>query len=144
MSRLRKITSPWKSLFFMGNECKMRKTLMTYLAEEGINCQVKDGVLIMDYNDCSFVIAFELFDDFAECSMGYQCADDDYTKLSTTDKTCLAGKSNTTTENHTIVRAYADSFLLETSFYFTSEFMLLTLFKKHFEEMCECYQYQQK
>ena len=52
--RLRKVTGFWKSLFFMGNVCKMRKSLIAYLQEEGLECEVKNGHIQFVYNDNTF------------------------------------------------------------------------------------------
>ncbi len=46
--RLRKATSFWKSLFFMGNICKMRKSMMNYLTEEGLKCDLVDGDIVFE------------------------------------------------------------------------------------------------
>ena len=48
--RLRKVVSFWKSMFFMGNVYKMRKSLMEYLREEGLDCEVKDGEILIKYS----------------------------------------------------------------------------------------------
>lgn len=37
IGNLRKTTGVWKSLFFMGNVCKMRQALISYLLEEGVD-----------------------------------------------------------------------------------------------------------
>ena len=43
IGNLRKTIGVWKSLFFMGNVCKMRQTLISYLLEEGVEAKVEDG-----------------------------------------------------------------------------------------------------
>lgn len=52
--RLRKMNGFWKSLSFIGNECKMRNALMEYLQEEGFKCQLEDGIVIFDYNESHY------------------------------------------------------------------------------------------
>ena len=79
--KLRKVTGFWKSLFFMGNVCKIRKCLMGYLGEEGLKCEFVDGEIIFEYNYCHFTISFVVNDGFSECHISYRCDDDDYEKL---------------------------------------------------------------
>lgn len=133
--RLRKATSFWKSLFFMGNICKMRKSMMNYLTEEGLKCDLVDGDIVFEFNDCHFCTSFNLSDDYAECTICYRCEDDDYEKLDMNDKTFMADGVNTDMENHATVYAFNDSILVATSFYFTNENMMIDLFSKHFEEL---------
>jgi len=135
--RLRKATSFWKSLFFMGNVSKMRKCLMAYLTEEGLKCELVDGDVIFEFNDCHFSTSFVVNDDFSECLISYRCEDEDYEKLDMADKTFMADKVNTDMENHAIVYAFNDSIQVTTSFYFTSKDMMIDLFSKHFEELTE-------
>lgn len=133
--RLRKATSFWKSLFFMGNICKMRKSMMNYLTEEGLKCELVDGDIVFEFNDCHFCTSFILSNDYTECIISYRCEDDDYEKLDMNDKTFMADKVNTDMENHATVYAFNDSIQVTTSFYFTSENMMIDLFSKHFEEL---------
>lgn len=133
--RLRKATSFWKSLFFMGNICKMRKSVMKYLTEEGLKCDLVDGDVVFEYNECHFCTSFILSDNYAECIINYRCEDDNYEKLDMNDKTFMADKVNTDNENHATVYAFNDSIQVTTSFYFTSKNMMIDLFSKHFEEL---------
>ena len=52
--RLRQMNGFWRSLSFIGNECKMRNALMEYLKEEGLKCQLEDGIVIFDYNESHY------------------------------------------------------------------------------------------
>ena len=133
--RLRKVVSFWKSMFFMGNVYKMRKALMSYLKEEGLNCEVKDGEILIEFNESYFSSSINENDGYNECTIMYQCTDEDYAKLDIQDKTFMADKVNTDLENHATVYAYDESFYITTSFYFTSKQMLLNLFASHFEEL---------
>ncbi len=133
--RLRKVASFWKSLFFMGNVYKMRKSLMSYLQEEGIKCEIKDGEIIMEFNESYFSCVINECEGYNECSIMYQCQDEGYSKLDLQDKTFMADKVNTDIENHATVYTYDEIFRVKTSFYFTSKQMLLNLFASHFEEL---------
>lgn len=133
--RLRKATSFWRSLFFVGNICKMRKSIMNYLSEEGLKCELTDGDVVFEFNERHFIASFVIYEDYAECLITYQCEDEEYKKLSMADKTFVADKVNTDLENHATVYAFNDSIRVSTSFYFTSKSMMLNLFSNHFEEL---------
>ena len=135
--KLRKVTGFWKSLFFMGNVCKIRKCLMGYLEEEGLKCEFVDGEIIFEYNDCHFTTSFVVNDGFSYCHISYRCDDDDYEKLNMADKAFVADKVNTDMGNQAIVYAFKDNIQVNTSFYFTSKNMMIDLFSKHFEELTE-------
>lgn len=135
--RLRKVVGFWKSLFFMGNVYKIRKSLMSYLKEEGLNCEIKDGEILIEFNESYFSSSIGENEDYTECTIMYQCTDEDYAKLDIKEKTFMADKVNTDLENHATVYAYDDSFYITTSFYFTSKQMLLNLFVSHFDELVD-------
>jgi len=135
--RLGKATSFWKSLFFMGNVCKMRKCLKGYLEEEGLKCEIVDGDVKFEFNDCRFTTSFILNDGYSECLISYRCGNDDYEKLNIADKTFIADKVNTEMQNHAIIYAFNESIQVSTSFYFSSKRMMIDLFSKHFEELTE-------
>lgn len=137
IGRLRKMNGFWRSLSFVGNECKMRSTLMEYLQEEGLKCQLEDGIVIFEFNECHFNALFNLHDGFAECVMYYQCGGEEYETLEMPDKTFISDKVNTETENHCTVLAFNDNLRIETSFYFSNKRMMLNLFSQHFEELTE-------
>ena len=137
VGKLRKMTGFWKGLFFMGNQCKMRKALMKYLHEEGLKCKLEDGIVIFEFNECNFIAEFNIYEGYAECEMSYCCGDNDYEALDMQDKTFTADKVNTDKENHCIVLAYHDNLKLRTSFYFTNKRMMLDLFSLHFEELTD-------
>lgn len=133
--KLRRTTSFWRSLFFMGNVCKMRKSLMGFLHEEGLKCKLSDGAILFEFNDCHFAASFSVEQHYGECVICYRCTDEDYERLGIGDKTFIADKVNADMENHVTVLAFDDRIDVVTSFYFTDENMMLDLFAKHFEEM---------
>ena len=137
IGNLRKTTGFWKSLFFMGNVCKMRQTLISYLLEEGMNAKVEDGQIIFEYNESLFVVDFEMNEHYSECIINFKCEDDEYESLTTNDKTYIADKVNTDKENHATVYTFNDSFNVSTSFYFCNKQMMLDLFRIHFRDMTE-------
>jgi len=135
--RLRKMNGFWKSLSFIGNECKMRNALMEYLQEEGLKCQLEDGIVIFDYNESHYSTHFQVHDGFAECKICYETSAEDYEALELQDKTFIADKTNTDVENHCKVLAFNDSLRVETTFYFTNKQMMINLFSQHFDELNE-------
>ena len=137
IGRLRKMNGFWRGLSFIDNQCKMRTTLMEYLHEEGLKCQLEDGILIFEFNECNFHTQFTLHNGFAECEISYQCGGEDYEALEMQDKTFIADKVNTEMDNHCTVLAFNDNFRVNTSFYFSNKRMLLNLFSQHFEELTE-------
>ena len=135
--RLCKMTGFWKGLFFMGNQRKMSKALIKHLREEGVGCRLENDVIIFEFGDCNFVVAFILHEDCAECVMSYSCGEDKYEALDMPDKTFIADNANVENENHCVAVAYNDVLVVRTSFYFTSKRMMLGLFSRHFEELIE-------
>lgn len=135
--KLRRTTGFWKSLFFVGNQCKMRKALMDFLHEEGLKCELEDGVVFFDFNENHYYAEFNLLDDYAECVISYDCSDENYEALEMLDKTFIADKVNTDKLNHCIVLAFNDNLKVQTSFYFMNKRMLLDLFSLHFEELTD-------
>lgn len=136
--RLRKVVSFWKSMFFMGNVYKMRKSLMEYLREEGLDCEVKDGEILIKYSESYFTASINENAGYNECIIMYRCQDEDYAKLEIHEKAYMADKVNTDQDNHAMVQAYDEILYISTSFYFTSKKMLLNLFAIHFEELTDC------
>ena len=135
--RLRQMNGFWRSLSFIGNECKMRNALMEYLKEEGLKCQLEDGIVIFDYNESHYSTHFQVHDGFAECEICYETSAEDYGALELSDKTFIADKTNTEVNNHCKVLAFDDSLRIETSFYFTNKRMMINLFSHHFDELNE-------
>lgn len=134
MENLRKVNGFWKSLFFMGNICKMRKALMEYLHQEGISAGMKDGDVMFEYNDLTFTAEFRLIDGYAECTVEYY-SEEGYRMLDANQKANITNKINSAEENHAIVLSFDEGYCVKTSFYFTSRRMMLDLFCKHFEEL---------
>lgn len=135
--KLRKTTSFWKSLFFMGNICKMRTALASYLHEEGLKCEIADGEVGFEFNDFQFSATLDLHDGIGECTISFEFEDEKYEKLEMKDKTFIADRVNIDQENHVTLLAYVNSFEAVTSFYFTSKDMLINFFSLHFKELTE-------
>lgn len=135
--RLRKATSFWKSFFFMGNVCKMRNALMSYLQEEGLKCEIADGEIMFKFNDSHFTTVLTSNGEIGECTICFECEDDEYEKLDQKEKTYMADKVNIDMDNHATVFAYSGSFEVKASFYFTNKEMLINLFSAHFEDLTE-------
>ena len=120
---------------FTSNITKLRKVAMDYFASEGIACEIKDGELLFKFNDSIYTLQLGTGDDYAECIIVYECNADEYASLDLAEKTFVADKVNTDLYNHATVYAYGDSIKVDSTFYFTSEKMLVELFIKHFKEL---------
>lgn len=132
---LNNVANFWSSLSFKGNINKMRKCLLSYLKNEGIKCEIKDGWIIFEFNDSIYEVIFLVGSKCAECVIAFEIYDEAYEKLEQNDKTFIADKVNTELENHAPVYAYNDSLKVRSAFYFTSKAIMLNLFIKHFEEL---------
>lgn len=110
---------------------------MDYLQEEGLKCQLEDGIVIFDYNESHYSTHFQVHNGFAECEICYETCAEDYEALELSDKTFIADKANTDVENHCKVLAFNNSLRIETSFYFTNKRMMINLFSQHFDELNE-------
>jgi len=137
ISSLHKGSGFWNHFTFMGNVCKMRTELSSYLNNEGVECKIEDGLCIFKYDDYNFVASIDLHKEYAECKIEFQCEDEDYEKLDIDEKTFIADKVNTDLENHCIALSFNDSVKSVTSFYFTSKSMMFELFSQHFKELTE-------
>lgn len=131
------ITSWWNRLSFTSNVNRMRKAIMSYLANEGVKCEIKDGSIVCEFQESYYSIDFTIHNNFAECRIGYECAGKEYAAMQLSDKTFVADKVNIQLENHAVVYAYTDSFEVRSSFFFSSKAMLLQLFVNHFNELNE-------
>ncbi len=138
MAILSKVTGFWDGFSFVKNVKKMREALIEYFKEEGIACEIKDGSLLFEYDECHYTVNFAAGDDYAECGIIYSIEDEAYTALELGDKTFIAAKTNNEVDNHAIVYVYNESIKLASTFYFTSKKMMLELFIKHFNELREC------
>lgn len=122
---------------FTSNIAKLRKAVMDYFASEGIACEIRDGKLLFWFNDNVYTMVFGVGNEYAECSIVYECDADEYVNFEQHDKTFLADKVNTELENHATVYAFNDTLKVVSTFYFTSKSMLIDLFVKHFNELNE-------
>ena len=137
MAFLNSAASYLRSLSFVNNVKKMRSSLIEFFKEEGITCEVKDGILMFEYKEVWYDVNFIAGDDYAECCIVYECNAEEYVNLEQHDKTFLADKVNAELENHATVYAFNDSFKVTSAFYFTSKRILIDLFVKHFNELNE-------
>lgn len=132
-----KIASVWKRITFKGNISKMRFSLVDYLTTEGVNSQISDGVVLFEYDNCHFMVDFNLDSNYPECITTFEIEDDDYEALDITDKTFISDRVNTDMENHATVYTFNNSVKLKTSFFFTKKEMMLELFCLHFAELTQ-------
>ena len=97
----------------------------------------EDGIVIFEFNECSFIAEFIVHEGYAECNLSYCCVDDEFEALDMSDKTFIADKTNMVKENHCVAVAYNDVLKLHTSFNFTSKRMMIELLSRHFEELTD-------
>ena len=128
-------TSFWDKLFFKRNIRKIRKALLNYLSEEGIEYQMVDGGIRMIWKESVYVIHFDMNYEYPLCEISYHVGDDDYQALEVPQKTFIADKVNTDKARLSTVKAFNDEICISTSFYFTSKKMLLVLFFNHFTDL---------
>ena len=133
-----KISGIFSGFSFTNNIGKMRKALMDYFKEEGITCEIKDGALLFEYEEDWYVVNFIAGEDYAECGLVFSIEDENYAALETSDKTFIAAKVNNEVDNHATVQVYNERIKICSTFYFTSEKMMMQLFFKHFNELREC------
>lgn len=138
MAFLNSAASYLRSFSFVNNVKKMRSSLIEFFKEEGITCEVKDGILMFEYKELWYGVNFIAGDDYAECGIVFSFEDELYEKLELADKTLMAAKVNNEVDNHATIYVYNDSFKIVSTFYFASKSMLMELFMKHFTEMREC------
>lgn len=100
---MRIVASVWKRITFKGNISKMRSSLVDYLTTEGVNSQISGDVLLLEYDNCHFMVDFNLDSNYLECTITYEIEDDDNEVLDITDKTFISDRVNTDMENHAIV-----------------------------------------
>lgn len=133
---MNKVTiSFWDKLFFKRNIRKIRKALLNYLSEEGIEYQMVDGDIRMIWKESVYVIHFDMNYEYPLCEISYHVGDDDYQALEVSQKTFIADKVNTDKARLSTVKAFNDEICISTSFYFTSKKMLLVLFFNHFTDL---------
>lgn len=129
------ITSVWKSLFFKSNIYKIRKTIINYLTGEGIKTEMIDGSILATVHDNEYAIDFDLENEYPRCDIMFKVEAEEYQTLELSQKTFIADKINTDEYRHTVVKAFNESIVLETHFYFTSRKMLLSLFYDYFVDL---------
>lgn len=131
------VLSGWRSLFFRHNINKIRKTILDYLANEGIDAQVKDGVIRITLDDFHYTIEFDLSGEYPRCDISFQIDDEEYKSLKLSQKTFIADKINTDEDRRSTVKAFNTSIVVDTHFYFANKRMLLSLFCDYFVDLKE-------
>lgn len=129
------VLSFWEKFRFRCNINKIRKSIMEYLTNEGIENKLVKGSIQVTYEDYKYAVDFNLDKEYPCCNITFEIADEDYQALELSDKTFIADKVNTEEEHHSVVKCYNDSISVETRFYFTDKKMLLTLFYTHFTDL---------
>ena len=130
-------TSFWDSIFFKRNIRRIRKALLDYLSEEGIEYQMIDGDIRMIWEESVYVIHLHMDKDYPNCEISYLAGDEAYQALELSRKTFIADKVNTDKVRLSIVKAFNDEIYISTNFYFISKKMLLVLFFNHFLDLRE-------
>lgn len=129
------VLSFWKGLCFRHNIGKIRKTIMNYLADEGVKAEIQDGSVLVTFEDNIYTVDFYLDDEYARCDIEFSTKDEDYQKLELSQKTFIADKVNTDEYRHSVVKSFNNSLSAETHFYFTDKRMLLALFYAYFMDL---------
>lgn len=81
-----------------------------------------------DHGDYKFDAEFKAIENYAECIIESMCEDKDYDNLDVKDKNFIADKVNVEEVNHYITRAYDNTVVVHTSYYFSNTEMMLTIF----------------
>lgn len=72
------ITSFWKRLFFRYDVSRMRKTVVDYLTAEGIQAEVKDGMIQVLFEDYYYNVEFDLDGEYPRCDISFRMKDEMY------------------------------------------------------------------
>ena len=141
------ITSFWKRLFFCYDVSRMRKAVVDYLTAEGIQAEVKDGMIQVLFEDYYYNVEFDLDGEYPRCDISFRLKDEMYEKLDLPRKTFIADKVNTDEERLSTLKAFGDVLIVDAHFYFANRKMLLSLFYKYFadvkhavDDMCDLLQ----
>lgn len=129
--------SVWKRMFFKSNIGRIRKAIMDYLQEEGINVSFEDGLLVITLDDYHYSIDFDVDNDYPLCCIIFRLCCPEYKDLELSQKTFIADKINTNENRHSIVKSFTDEIVVDTHFYFNSKSMLLILFHDYFVDLKE-------
>lgn len=129
--------SVWKRMFFKSNIGRIRKAIMDYLQEEGINVSFENGLLIVTLDDCYYNIDFDVDNEYPLCSIIFRLGCAEYKELKISQKTFIADKINTNENHQSIVKSFTDEIVVYTHFYFNDKSMLLILFHNYFVDLKE-------
>lgn len=129
------ITSFWKRLLFRYDVSRMRKAVVDYLTAEGIQAEVKDGMIQVLFEDYYYNVEFDLDGEYPQCDISFRLKDETYEKLDLSRKTFIADKVNTDEERLSTLKAFNDVITVDAHFYFADRKMLLSLFYEHFVDM---------
>lgn len=135
ITKLRKTVGFFKSLFFVYNECKMRKALMTYLDSEGIKNEYSEGNLTIEYDDIKFSVCFGSQDDYAECEINALYQNDELTKLSKKDVLMIEEDVNADPDRYARMYINKDVMWVRSNFFFSNKAMMLNLFARHIDDI---------
>lgn len=141
------ITSFWKRMFFRYDVSRMRKTVVDYLTAEGIQAEVKDGMIQVLFEDYYYNVEFDLDGEYPRCDISFRMKDKKYAKLDLPRKTFIADKVNTDEDYLSTLKAFNDEIIIDAHFYFANRKMLLSLFYEYFadvkhavDDMCDLLQ----
>lgn len=124
-------TSFRKKIFFRSNINKIRKAVIHYLINEGIEAQIKDGIVQITLREHQYEVEFDLENEYPRCDITFEFESEKYENLKLSQKTFIADKINTQENRHSIAKAFKDSIIVDTHFYFTNKKMLLSLFYEY-------------
>lgn len=134
---MNRAVSTWKKLFFKSNIRKIRKAIIDYLEEEGIKVKLENGLLVVELDEYYYSIDFNLDGEYPQCEIMFKLKHEVYGALEISQKTFIADKVNTDADRHSVVKAFFESLVIETHFYFCNRKMLLSLFHDYFIDLKE-------
>lgn len=131
----RTVISFWKRMSFKHNINKMRQAVVNYLKGEGIQADMKDGAIQVRFEDFYYMVEFDLEDEYPRCDITFRVKDEDYVALELSRKTFIADKANTDEWRLSTVKAFNETLVIDTQFYFVNKDMLLSLFYTYFTDL---------
>ena len=131
------IVSFWEKLSFKRNISKVRQAVIDYLKGEGVQAEMKDGMVVVLLENYYYSIDFDLEGDYPRCDIFFKMESDEYAALELSCKTYIADRANTDQHRLSTVKAFNDSVIIDTHFYFKGRNMLLSLFYDYFVDLKE-------
>lgn len=110
---------------------------MDYLEGEGIKVKLENGLLVVELDEYYYSIDFNLDGEYPQCEIMFKLKHEVYGALEISQKTFIADKLNTDADRHSVVKAFSESLVIETHFYFCNRKMLLSLFHDYFIDLKE-------